>query len=119
MSMEIYYMHCNQMEAGHLSSRAVTSVTNVSHKEALSLALEAGSPLARARVFTGTEPSEAQQRPCLIISRLLSLPWLFLNFTFINTLAAAPGDIKSVAGSRGRAFLTLAPSFVRVSQARR
>lgn len=116
MSMEIYHMHCNQMEAAHPSSRAVTPVTNVSHKEAPSLALEAGSPLARARVFTETKPSEAQQRPCLIISAvLLSLPRLFLNFTFINTLAAAPGDIKSVAGSRGRAFLTLAPSFVRTS----
>ena len=32
MSMDIYYMHCNQMEAAHPSSRAVTLVTNVSHK---------------------------------------------------------------------------------------
>lgn len=73
MSMEIYYMHCNQMEAAHPSTRAGTPVTNVSHKEAPSLALEAGSPLARARVFTETKPSEAQQRPCLIISAALRL----------------------------------------------
>lgn len=31
--MDIYYMHCNQMEAAHPSSRAVTLVTNVSHKD--------------------------------------------------------------------------------------
>lgn len=71
MSMEIYYMHCNQMEAGHPSSRAVTLVTNASHKEAPSLALKAGSPVAGARLFTESEPSEAQQRPCLIISAAL------------------------------------------------
>jgi len=33
MSMDIYYMHCNQMEAAHPSSRAVMLVTNVSHKD--------------------------------------------------------------------------------------
>ncbi|GAA6110639.1 uncharacterized [Tachysurus ichikawai] len=31
-------------------------------------------------------------------------PGLFLHFTFINTSAAAQGDIKGIAGSRGRAF---------------
>lgn len=31
--MDIYYMHCNQMEAAHPSSRAVMLVTNVSHKD--------------------------------------------------------------------------------------
>lgn len=31
-------------------------------------------------------------------------PRLFLHFTFINTSAAAQGDIKGIAGSRGRAF---------------
>lgn len=30
--MDIYYMHCNQMEAAHPSSGAVMLVTNVSHK---------------------------------------------------------------------------------------
>lgn len=34
-SMDIYYMHCNQMEAAHPSNRAVTLVTNVSHKNTL------------------------------------------------------------------------------------
>lgn len=33
--MDIYYMHCNQMEAAHPSNRAVTLVTNVSHKNTL------------------------------------------------------------------------------------
>lgn len=31
--MDIYYMHCNQMEAAHPSSGAVMLVTNVSHKD--------------------------------------------------------------------------------------
>lgn len=56
--MDIYYMHCNQMEAAHPSSRAVTLVTNVSHKGTptntttttpslpLALAVKAGVPSA-------------------------------------------------------------------------
>lgn len=50
-----------------------------------------------------------KQQPCVIISAALRMhshcwPGLFLPFTFINTLAAARGDIKGIAGSRGRAF---------------
>lgn len=41
----------------------------------------------------------------------LSLHWLFLHLSSINTLSAAGRDIKGIVESRGRAFLTLAPSF--------
>ena len=53
----------------------------------------------------------------LLKSWLPITPWLFLNFTFINTHPVAQGDIKTVLG-QGRAFLTLAPSFISSSLAR-
>lgn len=66
--MDIYYMHCNQMEAAHPSSRAVTLVTNVSHKD---------TPRTHTHTHTHSTPIPHLPSAALLMFVLILFPEAF------------------------------------------